>query len=703
MKKTFSLFIVTALAAGMLLGCAPVAQVAPSETATTQTTSAPVQSPEPSSAASAETDPYQAFYDCVDPAYSLGVMEKLRSFTTNDDLGFRTAGSSAELAAGDYLVSEFEAIGLANVHKDEVTVDKWEFKNADLTYQGVDGADTTIELAAFHVQYAANDEELTLVYAGKGTEADYEKLNVQDKIVLVDIDQLNEWWINWPAYQAKVKGAKAIIAVNVDGYCTYSEDTVGVQDLCGPEDAPAFSISVAQADALKAAIESVGGELSVKLNADSVVKRNGTSYNIVGEIPGKSDEVIYLIGHYDSYFRAFDDNTSGIGAMAGILRALVMSGYQPQKTIRAVAHCAEEWGVADSRYDWARGAAASAEKHPEWADSAFMMINIDGGSIDGGSKGYKITTPYELADAVLTMGQAVEGSPLPEELIVNSPIWTWTEEFAYSQLGIPTLASGMYGASHTASYHSSSDTKEANRYSDEVFAFSQKLYGSYLISFDKLLVRPIEYIKLFDAMGESVRAETIEDAQTLLDALAKAGEAADKLSEKAAAVSAQDAPAFNTAVNKLNRLVQNNMYTLDWNEEYQFVHEYKQNNVEYLEGAIAALKAGDAALALDEYLWQIDLNWYAYAFDKATCDYFAMQVLGDDARNSWGGTYVQSNADLLDVIRSLQNAKEGASFDAQIAALEKELATQKDNLKAVVQKEIADLVHITSEIEALAK
>lgn len=40
--------------------------------------------------------------------------------------------------------------------------------------------------------------------------------------------------------------------------------------------------------------------------------------------------------------------------------------------------------------------------------------------------------------------------------------------------------------------------------------------------------------------------------------------------------------------------------------------------------------------ALGDYLWMVDLNWYAYSFDKETCDFFVDQVLGEDARNSWG-------------------------------------------------------------------
>lgn len=43
------------------------------------------------------------------------------------------------------------------------------------------------------------------MYLGKGTEADYEGKDVTGKLVLVDINQRDEWWINYPVYQAHLK------------------------------------------------------------------------------------------------------------------------------------------------------------------------------------------------------------------------------------------------------------------------------------------------------------------------------------------------------------------------------------------------------------------------------------------------------------------------------------------------------------------
>ncbi len=56
-----------------------------------------------------------------------------------------------------------------------------------------------------------------LVYLKKGTAKDYENIDVKGKLVLIEINQREEWWFNYPVYQAHLKGAKALIAVQSRG------------------------------------------------------------------------------------------------------------------------------------------------------------------------------------------------------------------------------------------------------------------------------------------------------------------------------------------------------------------------------------------------------------------------------------------------------------------------------------------------------
>lgn len=58
-----------------------------------------------------------------------------------------------------------------------------------------------------------------------------------------------------PVYQAHLKGAAALIAVQSGGYGEIDDEALNAQDIAGPEDAPAFSISRKDSDPLKELLE----------------------------------------------------------------------------------------------------------------------------------------------------------------------------------------------------------------------------------------------------------------------------------------------------------------------------------------------------------------------------------------------------------------------------------------------------------------
>ena len=65
--------------------------------------------------------------------YPQGVVERLSSFGTNPDLGFRWGGTTADDAAARYLAKQMKAVGLSNVHLEAVPMDEFEFTHADVT------------------------------------------------------------------------------------------------------------------------------------------------------------------------------------------------------------------------------------------------------------------------------------------------------------------------------------------------------------------------------------------------------------------------------------------------------------------------------------------------------------------------------------------------------------------------------------------
>ena len=155
----------------------------------------------------------------VDTDYSYGLARRMEAFKTNAVLGYRTAGSRAEWETGEMLLREMQALGLRDVHKDRIRVDGWEFEKAVMRFTDGQGPEHEFQLGAYQTDFHTHGfEAFSMVYLGKGTAESYRNVDVEGKLVLIDINQRDGWWINFPVYQAHIKGAAALVAVQEQGY-----------------------------------------------------------------------------------------------------------------------------------------------------------------------------------------------------------------------------------------------------------------------------------------------------------------------------------------------------------------------------------------------------------------------------------------------------------------------------------------------------
>ncbi|MBS4960538.1 MAG: M28 family peptidase [Clostridiales bacterium] len=657
--------------------------------------------------------------ELVDPKFALSMMEKISSFGDNPDIGNRSAGSPAEQQVSDLVYQTFQEIGLENVTMEEFSCDNWTFEKGRVYYTDAEGKEQFLVLGGYATQFQADMEEYDLVYAGRGTVADYEGLDVKDKIVLIDIDQYQDWWINLPAYQAHLKGAAAVLACNTDGYAQYDADTIGSQDICGPYDAPAFAVSKNSAETLKQLLETNGGQITVKMDVDSQVKLDGTSQNVWGEIKGKTDEVVYYFAHCDGYYHSFFDDAQGIGEMCAIAKAFVDSGVQPEKTIRFVAHGAEEWGKTDTEWDWAVGAYKMiTELHPEWAKNAVAILNLDGMYAVEGQKDFAVATSYELHEYA---ENAVAKLDLPEgyTIKVKSPTSNYTEDFSYQRAGVPAIvASGVdfeKEAYRSLAYHSSMDSKQLG-VDETTMKMTMELFANMGLELSNRAVRPVEFNSILAALEESYTGTEQLNTRAAKEAAAALQQKCDTLqAEYDAAVKAgqqeeidakmKEAVTLNAKTHEIFRQMEEDFSRFDYTGEVQFPHVVYQNNIAALNGAIAALEGGSAAEALDEYLFDVDYNWYAYDFDEETFDYMADKIRTKSV-GTWGeGMLEQPNEDLFAVIKSLQGkyGQENADFQEELDALQAAKANQEAFLRERVEKENADLAAIAEQMQEAAK
>lgn len=668
----------------------------------------------------------QAYLEKVDVDYAYHLALQLEDIRSNENLGYRTAGSEAELATGDMLKAEMESIGLQNVTKDEFTLDTWTFEKAQLSFTDSTGAEYTAELGGYQTDFVTDGPEaFTIVDGGEGTEADLDGLDVTGKLVLIDINQRDNWWINYPAYEAHLRGAAAVIAVQDGGYGEVSDDALNAQDICGPADAPAFSMSRTDAEALRAALDE-NGEASVTLDAVSRVGMDGVSYNITGMIPGKDeDSMVLMSAHYDSYFAGFQDDNAAIALMLGIAKAIIDSGYQPEKTLVFCAMAAEEWGVSNTRYDWSTGAYNQIFRvHPDWVGKVVADINFELPAMNEGETD-QIRTSYELKTFVEDFKESVpqvEGV-FPEGIEVIVPTQTWSDDFSLSIAGVPSSVTALRGGFAQTHYHSQFDNRDT--YSPEAFLFHHNMYGMLMLAYDRCAVSPLDFSTRLEALRASMddTVLTEEQVSSLNAALDEAEDAAsaawDKVSEindsyrkaldsgdtAAADALIQESRETNAAVLSAFKYAEDAFVRLTWEDVSIFPHEHSQNNLLALNGAVEALERGDSATAIDEYLYAVDNNWYAYDWSRETFDYFTNYVLNQsDDRLMWGAGRVQGHEDLYDVIRSLLDkyGDTSADYTAELARLNDAVNNQTAKLAEQVDHEVQALAELTAQLIAIS-
>lgn len=638
-------------------------------------------------------DMQEKYRQQLDISYSYHLAKRMEKHRTNEELGYRTAGSKAELATGEMLEQEMHTIGFPIIHKDAITVDAWEFERAKMTFLNEKGEEETIQLGAYQTNFVTDGPECySVVYAGRGTLQDYEGMDVTGKLVLVDINQRDEWWINYPVYQAHLKGAAAVIAVQCGGYGEVDAKALNAQDIAGPEDAPAFSISREDAALLRELLDGEK-EATVWLKADSRVKRDCTTYNISGCIPGKHPErMVLLSAHYDSYFSGFQDDNTAVAMMFGIAKTLIESGFKPNNTIVFCAMAAEEWGVVDSNFDWSTGAYEQIfTAHPEWVGKVIADLNFELPALAHGTRA-RIRCCYEYVHYIK---EYLDGLPeltkaYPEMTSVTAPIETWSDDFSMAIAGIPSMVNDFTGGSFMEThYHSQFDNDDF--YDEAVYRLHHELFALLILALDETAVVPLDFTPVLERIlaGGSEIAAKAEETQEQIAAITKKLIQVTEEAQEKAKQSYEETAAINTRYHALlaegnmqeaeqlfaeNRerekqlLVkfkqeQDHFVRIDWYGEVFFPHEILWKNIGLLQDSVNALEQSDVDKALEK-IYQVDNNAYAFMFDEYVYRHFTDYVFNQPKdRLKWGYGRLLGHEDLYHVVKCLLKKRKEADTD----------------------------------------
>ncbi|MBS5134460.1 MAG: M28 family peptidase [Oscillospiraceae bacterium] len=687
------------------------------------------------SAAAAPADPeaaYESFLNAVSPDYAYDIAYEL---TTNPDffnseLGGRTAGSDAEHAAADYLVQTMEEIGLSDVEKVAADCDRWQFNGASFTVDGVSYPVYSYATASTPAEGITAE----VVYVGKGTMWDYEGLDVTGKIVLIDIDQRNDWWITYPMLEAQHQGAAAILAANVGGFSQIADDALNCQDICGPTAIPTLSIGLSDSQEIQEKL--AAGPVTATLVVDNEVNvGEGTTYNIMGRIPGKSsDHQILVGGHYDVHFKGFQDDNCAVGLVLAMAKAMIDSGYQPENDLVFCLHGAEEWGSSYTQYDWTVGAWEMINRvHPDWVGKtlAFLNFELPAYEFDTYTSSYSAPEMYAMLDYFVN---EYPYSPEPEGCFEDGVLtegyqtYTYSDDFSYYAAGVPSTVNGFLLQKDMETvfpfyeeiYHSQYDTPDT--YNEAVMNFNIRYYGALAMYIDQTPALYLDFTAQYDRILASLDKELLTRVGVDMDAyhtaLESLKETAQAMSEEICSVNeayaearnAQDTAKMEELWNRGRELTTQNLTAFAYAQKHLLglmyerpivPHEAPQENITLCENIISCLEEGQVATAVDEYAWTVNnvLEWYAMYFSPEVIAIQDDMLWGESNADNlyWGTGKSFAKADVDQATRSLYTRyeEEGGDFSQEIAVYQKAVEAQSEILLQLAQQEIDSINELT--------
>ncbi len=671
------------------------------------------------------------YIDAIDMDYAYQLTETLSTDTSMHDnaLGFRTSGSDAENRAAEFIAEEMEKIGLQNVEMEPITVDKWQFNGASLTLKN---SDLSLEPVSYMVN-GTDEEGITaeIVDVGTGFKEDYEGKDVEGKIVLCGVDQYNESWIDGYIYEAQQHGAIALVTYDLDGYGRYSDDNHQIQDVCCEDVMPTVIITANEYKQLKEELDK--GNTTCTLTVDSEMEINGgTSYNVVGYIPGKNhDQQIIFAGHYDMYFTGFQDDCSAISAAMSMAKAMIDSDYVPENDIVVVAHGAEEWGASGTEFDWTRGAYECIyNTHPEWANTTLAMFNFELCAFDDGSDTFAVTCVPEYSSFVKEM---VENGTLDEAvkdfgngiLVDTYDTSTMEDGVTYRGAGVPYFLNttdtcveteteeGTYSWTQLH-YHTESD--DTSTYDEKTMKGNIGVYGALAIAIDQLPVIQLDFTRtvsdIKDSYSESYAEEAgvdseewsqaVEAFETYAEELKSEGEeiterfVSAKTDEERDSIR-EEGKTYSQKALDVFKQVQDALVGIEFSSNVVIKHEGYINNLTILDGIISALE--NKELTNDDETGALDLayqlnalceyNYYLFSYDaaKSIDNHADASVKG----NKWWGNdkgYVFTNTGKA---TQALLAEEDEDYTEELEIYQATRETQLDCLKEIIESEITGL------------
>ncbi|WP_439181483.1 M28 family peptidase [Carboxylicivirga taeanensis] len=415
----------------------------------------------------------------------------------SDSLEGRNTGSDGEHKAAKYIIEQFQTAGIQpyndSTYLQNIGLWTWrwnafDFRNKenklehykDITYLSTAPIETIINAKC--------------IFIGNGADTLMQDLNLNDKIAVAVVENLNNWY--QLASKTKRQGALAFMMVHCSDNEAFSELAQRMQASRQEQSVystkPHFSKSLTKAFALSAetveqlfslpldslkALNSVDAfsrlpQPELSLYCPITIER-AQANNVVGYLPGKTKTAATLVisAHYDHVGKQYrgicvgaDDNASGTTAIIQLAKAFAPLKGKLDKNIVFLATSGEEKGLLGAFY---------FADHPQEHTFAIKAnINVDMiGRIDSTHKSNYIYTignnHYPEFDSLVHVANSML-TPMHIQYDYNKSqgfgnYLRLSDHYAFHRNNIPVL--GFFSGLHK-DYHKPTDTPDKINYSE---------------------------------------------------------------------------------------------------------------------------------------------------------------------------------------------------------------------------------------------
>jgi hypothetical protein len=546
------------------------------------------------------------------------------------------------------------SLGMRNVAKLPVPIDRWVFNGASVTVEG----GPTAEASSWGGVPGTPAGGITaeVVDVGLGQASDYVGKDVAGKIVMVNW-AFGDYWVNRHGHQATLEGALAVIFYTgrTAAGAFYNKRDDGLLSFDGTYDDDWVPFVFVSRDAANDLLDRISaGVTRVNLTSEVELTRaadGGVGYNVLGSIPGtdRADEFIIFTGHHDAWFRGAADDATAIAAMLGVAKAIRESGFRSRRTLLFLASTNEEYGYTDAYYEWLVGCwYAVTQQRPDWGRKAILSLDFELlGTGDPGERLLVRTHGELLAHAV----EKLQADPArtPYGTLSQNVVWANADHFTLTAAGIPSIYFNTVGTEYlTRNYHTNYDV--ISNVDVDYLKLNLHVVNDIWVEHDRAALPILDFVARATEASARIayRAEPgvglaelpgVDQgaATTLAAAVERFRIAAEELESRLGGGRVKAERRVAASMLKAERVILTQLVALDVFDQYVFPHEQVQRDVTRMQLAVDALKAGDPALANETYVRRTGLTnaGRLFAYEAYVAE-LARHDPGFDALQ-WGG------------------------------------------------------------------